>query len=488
MRAIATAWATALILATFAFAEPSNLSEYCPLSGVCFQLNIPDDTAAAGNGDIYFQIRAATRYQWVALGQGTQMDGSNMFVMYENGVGENVTVSTRLGKPHIQPTYDEDHAQITILEGSEVADGYMHANVLCKNCSTWPGGDMDFKQSRAQWIYAARIGRTLKSGDLRKQIHRHDESGTFPWDMQLAKGGDNPNPFLPGVREVHQSKLDGSNTGGSTGGNKGPGHLVKIHGGIAALVFVILFPTGGILIRLANFRGGMWIHVGLQALAWILAFGAIGLGIYLATDMNLLKTAHAHPIIGIVVAIIILGQPAYGWLHHRHFSRAGKRNFWSWMHIGAGRTAIFVGMVNGGLGLKLAGNTDRMHIMVYSVVTAVFALLYIVTIIYGELRLKKAQSGRSAPRGTKGKETAHQYARSDDQGLAAPFKMRPFRRGRDEMARSAESTEYVPLTGPALYGDVATSRNASPAPLSRAASPESRSRATSMAGERRSMA
>lgn len=57
----------------------------CPSSDpqLCYAVNIPDATASSGNGDIYFQISAPTKYQWASLGQGNNgMSGANIFVMY----------------------------------------------------------------------------------------------------------------------------------------------------------------------------------------------------------------------------------------------------------------------------------------------------------------------------------------------------------------------------------------------------------------------
>lgn len=469
-------------------AQEVAISQQCPYPGLCFQLNIPDAASQSGRGDIYFQIDARTQYQWVALGQGRQMADANMFVLYANGAGNNVSLSTRQGQAHGQPPYS-DHAQITLLEGSEINNGFMKANVRCSNCDRWPGGSMDFRGDQADWIFAAKLGEPLRSDDLHRAIHRHDGSGHFSWSFREAKGGNELNPFLTQAATTSQGQ---SSQGGSStqqpivfNGNRST-RLAVIHGGLAALVFVILFPVGGILIRLANFRGGMWVHVGVQLLAWLAAITAFGLGLYLAVNKSLFDAAHAHPIIGIILMILVLGQPAYGWLQHRAYKAHGRRVIWSWAHLSIGRIAIFGGMINGGLGLQLAGRAIRYYVLRYSIVCGVFALLYIAAIIYGELRLRKVSPGKRSFRrmAAKDKENTLLYARSDEQGLGVPMAQWPFRLRRDDaLHQGSDSTEYVPLAGRELYADDAGSRAgsraASPAPRSRAASPETRSRAAS---------
>lgn len=417
------------------------------------------------------------------------MADANMFVVYADGTGKNVTLSTRLGKAHVQPTVS-DHAEVTLLEGSGVHGGVMTANIRCSNCDSWPGGSMNFGGRQADWIYAAKLGAPLRSDDVQKTLRRHDSSGHFVWPLDEAKGGDEVNPFLTQASMTYQN-------GGSQGGTwtqqpvnytgSSMTRLVAIHGALAVLVFVILFPLGGILIRLANFRGGIWIHVGVQVLAWLASIAAFGLGLYLAVDLDMLHSAQAHPVIGIILMVLILGQPLFGWLHHRAFKQQGRRIGWSWAHLTIGRVAIFGGMINGGLGLKLAGNATRYYILRYGIICGVVSLFYIAAIVYGELRLRKVAPGKRAFRRMASEDKANSllYARSDEQGLSVPMAQRPFRLRRDDVLHQpGDSTEYVPLAARELYtddaGSRAGSRAASPAPRSRAVSPDSRSRAASM--------
>lgn len=62
------------------------------------------------------------------------MAGSNMFVIYSNAAGNNVTLSPRLGKGHVQPKFDST-AQVFLLEGSGIENGVMTANIRCESAA-----------------------------------------------------------------------------------------------------------------------------------------------------------------------------------------------------------------------------------------------------------------------------------------------------------------------------------------------------------------
>lgn len=469
-----------------------------PSTNICYALNIPDATAQSGNGDIYFQLAAPTSYQWVALGQGSQMSGSNIFVMYTSADGKNVTVSPRLGTGHVEPQHDTS-AKITLLAGSGVDHGVMTANVLCSNCNSWSGGSMDFTGSSGDWIYAHKSGSALNTDDASADISQHDDASSFTWNFASAKGGANVNPFVSSGGSATSSgsgsaattcKKSGGSSGASTGGSAGGSaaavtqtlaqpsgsgcptawpssfsqghwptarptwasscfasgygswptnapwtsdhnkrddddscdadddgsgsstanggsssadfsnagapfggnaalgdHIATIHGVLAALSFVALFPIGGILIRVASFTGLIWVHAALQAIAYLVYIVAFGMGIYLATQLDYMS--EKHPIIGIVLLVVLLGQPITGFIHHKMFKRTGGRTTSSYLHLGIGRIAILLGIVNGGLGIQLAGDVSNGGKIAYAVVAVVVAIVYIAAIVVGEMRRKR---------------------------------------------------------------------------------------------------
>jgi len=59
------------------------------------------------------------------------MAGSNMFLVYTNSGGTNVTLSPRTASGHVTPSFNSA-AQVTLLEGSGVSNGVLQANVKCE--------------------------------------------------------------------------------------------------------------------------------------------------------------------------------------------------------------------------------------------------------------------------------------------------------------------------------------------------------------------
>lgn len=405
--------AAALSFGSTAYAQ--YLVTSCPETNLCYSLNIPESTASSGNGDIYFQISAPTTYQWVALGQGSGMAGSNIFVIYTSANGQNVTLSPRLGKGHVEPQHDTA-AQVTLLDGSGVSNNVMTANVRCSNCQSWSGGTMDFTASTANWIYGHKSGSSLNTDDVAADISQHDDAEPFEWVLAEAKGGDSVNPFVSSAsttaspsgspsgspsQPTGTSRPRPTDSGSTTlsysnapfGGDYAMGdRIITAHGTIAGIAFVTLFPTGGILIRLANFTGLVWVHAAIQLIAYGFYIVAFAMGIYLATQLNLFD--NHHPIIGIVLFVALTIQPLTGFLHHRFFGKYGRRTGWSYEHLGIGRIAIIIGIINGGNGLRLA-NASNSALIAYGVCAAVMAITYIVSIIIGERRRRR--SGQQTP-------------------------------------------------------------------------------------------
>lgn len=58
------------------------------------------------------------------------MQNSNIFIIYPDASGSNVTLSPRLGVDEREPLYNSK-AQVSLLEGSGISDGKMIANIRC---------------------------------------------------------------------------------------------------------------------------------------------------------------------------------------------------------------------------------------------------------------------------------------------------------------------------------------------------------------------
>lgn len=276
-------------------------------------------------------------------------------------------------------------------------------------------GLQDFTSSSARWIYGAREGTALNSDDVEESIVQHDLYGDFEWDLTAAKGGSDVNPFVSTATNnsagtdtttpqttttTPSSQGSMSSSSSSSSSSQTPRNFPMIlmaHGIMAAVAFALLFPIGGIIIRVASFSGLPWVHAAIQIVAFLVYTAAFGLGIYIATELDYLS--NHHPIIGIVVFAILALQPALGLLHHRKFHQTGRRSIWSYAHLGIGRVAIILGIINGGLGLRLAGNAERHWLIVYGVVAGVFGLAYIAAAVFGESKKARENKGPVLGRG-----------------------------------------------------------------------------------------
>jgi hypothetical protein len=67
--------------------------------------------------------------------------------------------------------------------------------------------------------------------------------------------------------------------------------MLIAHGTLAALAFVILFPSGAILMRLASFSGLIWVHAAFQVFAYLVYVVAFGLGVYIANEFDMVSSS-----------------------------------------------------------------------------------------------------------------------------------------------------------------------------------------------------
>jgi hypothetical protein len=354
----------------------------CPETDVCFALNVPEVSASSGSGPIYFQLTAPTSYSWVALAQGTMMSNANMFLMYSSADGKNITLSARTTTGHNMPTHD-DNANFTLLEGSGISDGKMTANVRCDNCDTWSTGSMDLKGGSSDWLYAYLPGAPLNSDDTNTMIQQHAQKSSFQWDMSKATGGSAPNPFTAAAASTTTNSSSSAASGWQKLTPDEQDTYRSAHGALASIAFIIVFPLGAMLVRLANFGGLVWTHGGLQIFGLVMFIAAAGLGIYMADGQNYLSEPHA--VIGLLLLAVFFLMPFFGALHHRVYQKVRGRSWVSYAHIFTGRAGVVLGMVNGGLGLRLA-DAGSGYVIGYSIVTGLVGVSYIVVMIFGEIK------------------------------------------------------------------------------------------------------
>lgn len=373
--------------AALVYAQAPQVARTCPASdsAICYSLNIPDETASSGTGDIFFRMESPTTHEWVALGQGNGMTGSHIFIMYLSADGSNVTVSPRLGVGRVEPEVTTD-TQIELLEGSGVQDGIMTANVRCGNCESWEGGSMDFSSGNGNWIFASKAGTPIQDDDVAADVSYHDNRGSFEWDFTTARGGSEVNPFLSSAATTNTEGTADSSAASGGMMSVPSSSIIMAHAVLACLSVAFVLPIGGILIRVARLSSGVVIHQAIQGLGLLMFIAAFGLGAYYATNAN--YWYDAHPRLGTAIFAMMIFQPVFGWLHHSSFKKVHKRTWSSWLHLTFGRAVILLGIINGGLGLRLGGVSTG-AIIGYSVAAGIMGLAYIAAIIFGEMRRTK---------------------------------------------------------------------------------------------------
>ncbi|KAH6619248.1 putative carbohydrate binding protein, partial [Chaetomium sp. MPI-SDFR-AT-0129] len=370
--------------------------QFCPSggNGLCYSIAVPTSSANAGSGNIYFQLKAPTSFQWVALGTGSSMAGSNIFLMYQDGKG-NLTLSPRTGVAHTEPKFDtsDTAARLTLLAGSGVSsDGEtMTANVVCSNCQSWSGGEMSLASTSAGWIGAWKAGSSLATTDQAATITYHDDHAQFKVDLTKASVSSDSNPF---TTSRNNEGGGGSGSGSGTGSSGGPGGsggsggsspggvtptggfakptMLVAHGAIMGLVFVLLYPLGSIVMPLL---GRWWLHAAFQTVAFCLMWAGFALGYVTADKFGFLWT-QPHAIFGTVVVALLGLQPFLGFVHHQQFIKTRRRGAVSYIHIWWGRLLMALGVINGGLGLKLA-KEENGPVIAYGVGAGVVYLAYI---------------------------------------------------------------------------------------------------------------
>ena len=246
---------------------------------------------------------------------------------------------------------------------------------------------MNLQSSSSDWVYAHLQGSPINSDAMDAPISQHDGEGGFQWDLTKATGGPDVNPFI-------NAGANTTTASASAGGRQSQTRMAQAHGALAAIAFVAIFPMGAILVRMASFRGLAWFHGGWQVFGYVVFIVAAGLGISMAKQDAYLNQPHA--IIGLLLLGVLFFMPLLGIVHHKVYKSVQKRTLWSYGHIFTGRVGIVLGMINGGLGLRLA-NAERSYTIAYGVFAGLMGAIYISVIVFAELKRDKESLTLSSP-------------------------------------------------------------------------------------------
>ncbi|KAG8676446.1 hypothetical protein FPOAC2_02543 [Fusarium poae] len=365
----ALAFVFLLLFTNIVYGSPAS---YCDSTKkVCYSWAVPSSTTSSSSNSLYLRLQAPTDYQWIALGTGSRMSGSTMFVIYQDGTG-NVTLSTRKGTGHVMPTYNR-MGNVKLIDGSGTSNKTMVANIH------WSGATGIDLTGSNHWISAWKKGSPLDTSDTSTDIDEHDGTGSFSVDLSKASVSGNANPFT-------NSSYTQNSDNAVSGGGGGEDHTGSIHGAIMAVVFLLGFPIGSVLMPLV----GKWLlHASWQIVAFIAMWVGLGVG-KVAADRGGDSFHEPHVILGTLVCILMIVQPVLGWMHHRNYVKYQRRTTISHAHIWYGRGIMIVGIINGGIGLQLSGASTAL-IVAYSVVGVVVSMIYAGGAIYKMVLLRRKE-------------------------------------------------------------------------------------------------
>lgn len=234
------------------------------------------------------------------------MAGSTIFAVYTDGNG-GVTVSPRDGAGHFQPQHSASK-NVTILAGSKADANTVVANFRYRATES----QLDVQSSASPFIGAWKEGAAFDTMNLEQALEHHDDKRIYTLNLAEANVGISTNPFLDAstVQAPGQGSQGGSDVSLGT-------RLLKAHGILMGVAWLIVFPAGAVLMRLR--WGGVWAHVFVQVLGTSMVIAAFGVGYSFAGKYGLVSlfshaTAGSWWYMHILTTLAALQQhPHYIW-------------------------------------------------------------------------------------------------------------------------------------------------------------------------------
>ncbi|KAL3475422.1 hypothetical protein BJX99DRAFT_158099 [Aspergillus californicus] len=360
------------LLFDFGAAEPV---QYCRFghghdATVDFCLGITTHyNASSDSHDMYtsIQVTRSSALGWTAIGTGSMMAGSLMFIVYgdpSSSEHKAPTVSVRTidghHQPHLLSEDDTGGVDVRLLAADWVPDadaGHDHpvsvarVALVCYSCGKWSGTPILADATAQPWIWAWNDAQRFDKYSTDEHLKVHDYHpgnggwGRFYVDMARSLNRDvsapPPPQIRPGVSALGASEIPG--------GWSWMDPIGYVHGLMMATAFLILFPTGVFAMRSGSKKSFQY-HWILQAVASVFILVGMALGLIRAHRID-----SVHHWIGLIVAACSIVQIVLGWRHHVLFVRIRRRQWASYGHIWLGRVFLLLGWSNIITGLLLTG-------------------------------------------------------------------------------------------------------------------------------------
>lgn len=253
------------------------------------------------DGKLSYHMSGPSRHSWIAVGTGSEMQDSMMFVLYSTGTGNSkcgtpvslaLLSSRSIGKIHRTDwtkgsilstrysTGEQEPKYLSHLEPESTAsneNGILSVDAHYENSSTWMQDHIDMSSTKQPFIFA--LGPKLHDqvdDSPTAMIQRHVVYGRFTMDM--TKAVSSTAPEANGENGAWKSNGASSAFGVSSDFDAGS----AIHAVLMCLAFVFGFPLGAILLRFLSVR----VHYLTQVAASILVIVGVGSGIYISMEYN----------------------------------------------------------------------------------------------------------------------------------------------------------------------------------------------------------
>jgi Cytochrome domain of cellobiose dehydrogenase len=334
---------------------------------------VPYRNTTSSSTDLYVTITRthSSSHGWLGIGLGSVMDGALMFILYQDPQNPDVLkTSVRTATGHHRPieisasdsVQGQSLPDIRVLK-SAYEDGTSDraekpttgtANVLIYSAHLWPKTSINPTSASQPWIWAHNPASKISSPDETFEMHgRHTDSGFgFFWtDFSSALSTTRKTPPFPAP-----DKSSGLHLAITTpppihrlGGPSVRNWMFHLHGALASLAFLALYPLGALLLRTSDPRAFNF-HWTTQALASVLLCLGAGLGWVLSRRIELV-----HQVVGLVIVGLMGMQVLLGWRHHIKYLRTKAGTWMGKSHVWIGRALLAMGWVNVLLGLKARG-------------------------------------------------------------------------------------------------------------------------------------
>ncbi|KAL4908386.1 hypothetical protein BDW74DRAFT_100266 [Aspergillus multicolor] len=324
---------------------------------------------SSSNQDLYMSIHVtkSSALGWTALGTGSVMAGSLMFIIYGDPEHNTPTVSVRTIDGHHQPhaisLSDTGGAEIRVAKAHWASVDLQRKNsnrnsvavaeveIVCYSCTKWPGSSIDMDATAQSWIWAWNKHQDFDTftDDVHLDVHEHHAEtggwGRFYVDMARAVVKDILAPPSPPIRPGVAALGAWDIPGGWSWRNS----FARFHGFIMSAAFLLFFPAGVVAMRSGSAKSFRY-HWILQLIASTLVLVGVAIGLLRAHQIS-----SPHHYIGLGVALLCLVQIVLGWRHHVLFVRIQRHQWASHAHIWLGRVFLMLGWSNIMTGLFLTG-------------------------------------------------------------------------------------------------------------------------------------